>query len=606
MRFSFFLVFVLAWPIIGYGADGPISDAPDHAGVSVAAPDLQPAELIARVPGAAPNQAAAAAIRDGELLLLYLDEESRVTFRSPDDEYHIDDDVPRQGGRHLGLFVLPEGTYATWWQKQERGAKHLYVRRMDRDESGDLEPTMRVNSAEGVLPTYDLTSDGEGRMAIVYHDERVYRYGVYINVSHDAGQTWLEEDVRLDVAPEDGAPFAIEPFIGFAGEQLWVVWRERAGASGPTRLMARVSDDGGLSWNEPEVLDEFDSLFFTSDVFRVVNEQPVILGYHVGRGGFHGHRLADGGWEAIEPLPGTSGEEVNEVSMTTAVAHGDELVVAFTKQRTGRNELNRPFPYTVWAARLDVANGVWLGEPVRLDTGKEPDLTLAWSPALGITDSGVLVAAWEDRRDIRANIYLSRSLDGGVTWSDPVAAIPPGPDALASPRILTEGNEVFLFYDRFPGERRSFRSFDLLTLGADAHLLAHLADATREEIPLADREARLLERIQTLLALREEEDYAATYEFFDPVFRSRTSKEAYTESQGKIRYLESEVLTVAVTGNFGATLVRIKAEVPPVTIEGEEFEMEPREDRASLEWVWMDGDWYVVMSGTAGTRSLRY
>lgn len=558
-------------------------------------------ELISGFTGGAPAQSPAVTLREGIPHLLFQDAASRVVYRSPSATLLADEGVSKTGGGYFGVHDLPEGVFLTWWQKQDDAGKHLYVRRVfeqQRDEDSDaaLGPAIKVNARNGVLPTYRMLSDGDGRLAIIYHDERVPRYGVYINVSLDGGETWMEEDMRLD-GPANRRVLAAEPQLVFSGGRLVATWRESgvAGTDG-TRFMVRRSDPTLREWEEPQEIASFARGFFTSDILVDVDGVLVALGYHLQeKQGLFGFRSLDGGveWEAVAPLPGTEG--LLEVSQTVAKAHDGVVHLAFTWRLDGRNEVGRRHTFRVGAGRFDAQEGAWLGELERLDVDKVPDLPRAWFPALAVTDSGILVAAWEDRREIRPNIYLSRSTDGGESWDAPVTVEPVGSADRRHPVLRTEGDEVALFYQELTGRRQEQRSFHWVRLGTDAELLEQVASA-----PLPGEAAsaeRLTERAIGFWSLRQEGNHAAVYDFLIPSYRSSVTREAFAANQGKIEYLEHELLGADVSGRIGATLSRVKATVPDMRIEGEAFQMEPRDDQVAQEWVWVDGDWFVVLGG---------
>lgn len=571
------------------------------------------AELPVRVVGGGRSGVPGFALRGGVSEFLFEDSEGRVAYLGRGVQQQVDAETVKPGGSHFGVHALPEGTFLTWWQKRDDGGKHLYVRRVSevQGESGPevgFEPVVTVNTGSGVLPTYRVVSNGSGRVAIVYHDERVARYGIYGNVSVDGGRTWRPEDMRIDVSRPRRASFAIEPHAVFSGDRLVVTWRDDgAGEFDGTRYMARVLDTTSMEWAEPAELGRFEGGFFTSDVILEAGGVLLALGAQTwDHTGLTGYRSTDAGatWELLEPLPGTGG--LRDVSQLQAVAHNGVATVLFSWQYDGENEIGRQFNYRIGAGRLDLGTGEWLGEFVRVDEGKMPDLTTSLNPTLVVTESGVLVAAWEDRREIRANAYLSRSHDGGVTWSQPVA-FPLGADARSNPSLIADGDAVHLVVMKLLGDRANVRSMQIADLGPEAQRIAELTEpglppGTEDEVL-----GRLRERAEAFWRLRTEQDFAAAYDFLDPAYRAMVSREVYVRGQGQIRFLDFEIAAVQATGRFGGSLTKMTAAIPRTVLSGEEFELEPREDWVPQEWVWVDDDWHLVFGrASGGGRVLRY
>ena len=570
-------------------------------------PGLEAVELVERIPGMGPDQGATVALVDGEVALLYLDGEQRVSFRRAGDRpVRLDEGpaVARPGGKHLWLYERPEGLFALWWRKQADGGKHLYLRR-SADGGRTFEQAVKLNAAAGVLPTYGLASDGQGRVAVAYHDERAPRYRIFVNVSHDGGKTWLDEDIRVDTAG-NGKAFAVEPQLVFAGGRLVLTWKDRGGDGDRTRLMARASDDGGLTWGQSRSLGEFQG-FFTSDALVSGNGYLFLCGY-VPDQGVTGYLSSDAGssWQEIGALPGTAPPEVSSASQIRAVVLDKSVAIVFSMGLAGRDGYRRTFKPRVMSAVFDPVAGKWKGAPVRLDTGKPHDLTAALNGKIAVTSAGGLVAAWEDYRDIRPNIYVSHSSDGGRSWSASRPIGDPGQALLAFPRLEAEeeGGDVLLFFDRFGDDARSERAFEYAVLEVVEQGIANLPAFT--EVPREAKEKRLRARAEAFWSLRKEGEHAKVFDYFDPGLRSRIERDSFAVSQRRLQYLDYEVKGAQIQGNIAGVLTKVRVEVKPTQIKGQEFEMEPREDLVPMEWVWVGDDWYAVYEGPAETRFLRY
>lgn len=563
---------------------------------------LAQSPLLESIPGSAPDQGAAVVTIEQEPKVLYLNAERRVAFRSDGSEIVLDEGVPalsREGGKHLRLYHRPEGLFATWWQKRVDGAKDLFLRRSI-DRGQHFEPVVKLNTEGGVLPTYLLVSDGDGRVAVAYHDERLPRYRIHVNVSHDAGATWLEQDIRLDSAEQ---PFAIEPQLVFQGERLIATWKERL-PENMTRVVARVSEDGGLNWRPEQELGQFEGHFFTADALRELDGTVLLLGYVPGHG-IIGYHSADGGdhWQALPPVPGTDRHNVAAASQIDTAQQDGYLHTVFTLELHGRDEARRSLSPQVFTARLDAESLTWQGTPQRLDVGRAHNMTSAMNPSIIATEHGVLVASWEDYRDIRPNVYLSWSVDQGESWAEPQPALPPGRYLAAYPRLGVEQDTVHLIYDRFYDDAYRRRgvyhaSFPVRDDGLDLPEFATLSEE--------DKRQRLEQRVTEFWDLRVAGQHEQVYDFFDPGMRGRVERDGFVIGQRRIRFHESELQQAIILDNIAAVVTQGIAEVPSLTIEGEEFEMPPRQDQFAMEWVWIDDDWYVVFEGAAGARFLRY
>lgn len=552
-------------------------------------------------------------IRGGKVETIYLDANGHVAYRGQGLEQRVDAETRKPGGGYFSLKVAPETTLLSWWRKQDEAGKHLYVSRVFELESDgvvstEVGPAVKINSADGVLPEAQVASNDRGWFAVAYHDERVARYGIFLNVSTDRGESWLAEDMRVDTPGSRAATVAIEPKVVFVDDSVVVAWRDDGVENGDgTRYMVRVLDVPTLTWAEPVELARFEQGFFTGDVLVEADGTLLLLGTQLwDRTGLVGYLSSDGGetWQAIDALP--ESKDWIEISWLSVTSHEGVASVAFVWQPEGRDEARRPLKYRVGFANLDLEHGTWLGEHQRLDTESWPDITTSSNPTLIATESGALVAAWEDRREIRVNVYLSRSLDGGETWSAPVAMAPALQSTRDHPKLFVEGKEVFLGYYEVVGGEVPSASWKVVALGPDAQRIEKL---TAPGFMLSDDErlARLEERVDAFWHARAEGNFAAAYDFLDPAYRGVVSRDGYERTQGRLQFEDYEIVAVQVTGRFGGSLTKMTAAIPQARVGGSEFELEPREDDVPHEWVWIDGDWFVVM-GRAGSsgRVLMY
>jgi len=81
-------------------------------------------------------------------------------------------------------------------------------------------------------------------------DRRLPERNIYIQVSHDAGQTWQPEDIRID----DGPFSADERDLHCSGNVLVMIWEDnRDDEAGD--VYGSISVDGGLTWLTPVRVD---------------------------------------------------------------------------------------------------------------------------------------------------------------------------------------------------------------------------------------------------------------------------------------------------------------------------------------------------------------
>jgi len=177
---------------------------------------------------------------------------------------------------------------------------------------------------------------------------------------------WGELPVRIDT-DEWGAARSLEPRLAAGpGGLVRVVWQDHR--SGVDDLRIRASTDGGRSW---EASDR-----------------------RIGGG-------QDGALRSLAAL---------------AAPGGERLIVAWEDLRSGRRDL--------WMVRSSDGGTTW--EPEGRIDSDAPGTGVSYHPQLAAWEDGTLLVAWWDERDGRADVYVRRSADGGVTWTGPERRLDPG------------------------------------------------------------------------------------------------------------------------------------------------------------------------------------
>jgi hypothetical protein len=309
-------------------------------------------------------------------------------------------------------------------------------------EDAEVEPYMAVNPANpsNIIGAWqqDRFSDGGA-------------HGLAVGASMDGGKTWKESTLAMSVCgggdsgnggnyarasdpwvtiSPDGTAYVIS--ISFTGDTF------QAGSVGGV-LVSR-STDGGLHWSDPVTLirdgaaafndkeaitaDPTDSHFVYAvwDRLTVNNHGPAMFA-----------RTTDGGasWDPARAIydPGvnnqTLGNEIVVMPDGTVVDMFVELDGSFTgNNATSTIRVIRSVDHGVtWSAPISVAQSLAVGvaDPNDANTVLR---TGAGIPQMAAGPGSLLAVVWQDARFTsgkRDSIAFSRSHDGGLTWSAPVA-----------------------------------------------------------------------------------------------------------------------------------------------------------------------------------------
>ena len=271
--------------------------------------------------------------------------------------------------------------------------------------------------------------------------------GLVTGVTFDGGRTWTHRQVPFSHCSggnaQNGADFsrATDPWVAFSPDgtvhqSALAVSGTSFTPSGRNAIFASRSTDGGLTWSTPIALIRDSGNFFndketiTADPFDARFVYATWDRLESGAGGpTYFARTIDGGttWETARAIhdPGESSQTIGNL---IRVLPDGTLVNLFTQIDEAPNNTQR--------ASLNVVRsgdrGVTWGEPVRINTlsalgARDPLTDIAIRDGsilaqMAVAPDGGLYVAWQDGRFTQARdaIALSRSTDGGLTWSAPV------------------------------------------------------------------------------------------------------------------------------------------------------------------------------------------
>jgi len=253
--------------------------------------------------------------------------------------------------------------------------------------------------------------------------------------SFDGGLTWTRSALPLTSCT--GGPYAraTDPWVTFAPDgtvhQIALAFTGETLAPGSSdAVYVARSTDGGRTWGAPQVIassgsDAFDDKeTITADPldsrFVYVVWDRLIGG---GNSAMMFARTTDGGasWEPARSLyvPPQGGETIGHL---IRVLPDGTLVDVFMELATTNtiNVMRSTDRGMTWSGPIRVATSAALGAADPQTGAVVRDASIL--PQMAVAPDGSLYVVWQDARftSFRDSIAISRSSDGGVTWSAPV------------------------------------------------------------------------------------------------------------------------------------------------------------------------------------------
>jgi BNR repeat protein len=330
------------------------------------------------------------------------------------------------------LYSGPRGEVLRMWVREgeRRGGGGSVLMAVARPQE-TWENLLEIRPAAGVNPrdpSVAIGSAGELAIAYQWRRENPRTKQIRVALSIDAGKTWTQPATPVDVRGK-----AFEPQIAWGpGKSLVVVWSDERRADRVFDIYARRSPDGGVTWDPEQRLSEIPR-HLPNNLYarpRLLGDGQgrfwvVWVGLRAGRSTLYLNRSTDGGrtWTEAVPLSGESrsvfGQSLHRV--------GERMLLVWQDTRAEHDRIY---------AATSVDAGVTWTPPARVDHIPADASANASESSVLLGSDGEVLVSWQDGRNGRDDIFVSRSTDWGRTW--------PGPD------VRIDRDEPGTAFSRYP------------------------------------------------------------------------------------------------------------------------------------------------------------
>ena len=272
------------------------------------------------------------------------------------------------GSRNYPSLAIVGGTAVVLTSVVENHSPDLHVSRSS-DGGSTWQADVRVDSDpyRGEQIESSLTLGPSGELVAAWKDSRGAGTDIYVATSVDAGSTWSSPDVRVNSG--NASAWQFDPAVAVdALGGINVVWSDSR--DGDSDIYFARSSDGGLSWTSPDVR---------------INDAAHATGFYP----------------------------------SIALSSSGTILVAWAGESADplRNDQD------IYVARSTDEGATW-NAPASVTTGPAAQASAFW-PSLAAGPNGSLLIAWSDYRDGPMHVFAARSLDDGITWTDPNVRVSP-------------------------------------------------------------------------------------------------------------------------------------------------------------------------------------
>ncbi len=351
--------------------------------------------------------------------------------------------------------------------------------------------TVYVNSE--VEPSIAVNPTNANNIVAVYQQDRWSNggaHGLVTTVSHDGGATWIRTFAHFSSCSggtaANGGNYdrASDPWVSFS--PIGDVYQIALSASADlltSAILVSKSSDGGDTWSEPVTLISETTAFHFNDK-ESITADPTNANYvyavwdrsrkpgenanfnQLHSFAFRGDVMfsrttnAGGSWSAPRSLLPTNANLFTIGNQIAVLPNGTLVDVFELGKGSGIQPSQNPFTESLirstdkgvtWSRVIDISTDQSVpvldpdtGQAVRAGEGL---------PDVAVSPNGTLYVVWSDGRfssGAHSDIALSRSTDGGLSWSAPVKVnLTPNSTAAFTPsvHVAADGTVAVTYYD---------------------------------------------------------------------------------------------------------------------------------------------------------------
>lgn len=256
------------------------------------------------------------------------------------------------------------------------------------------------------------------------------------------------------------------------------------------------------------------------------------------------------------------------------------ILIVFSGEERGK------FKQRIYTAVSEDGGKNW--DVQRIDS-KEFDNTKSWLPRMAV-DGDKVVVVWEDSRNIRSGIWAKISTDRGKSWFKKDILISDCKLYAFRPRISFTKGTFYITWHQFKDDEKKIAYLVLVRKGWNE--LVETATKKEEGLSLDEKKSLLKKRVEAYWEGMTKKDMKTTYEIHDPFYRARIPYEYYVSHRGPMVYLAYSIEDMKIQGNIATVKIKVKYEVPKITILGKDTYMPPKEITAEDTYLFLDSTWY--------------
>lgn len=345
----------------------------------------------------------------GDLWTAYYDASRRINVRNVNTGKElVMKDGAEQSSRGFAFTVQGEHIYVVWREKLSGSNKKLYLRASHDGGKTLSDPILLDDSTTEALSRIKIGANSRGDVFVTWLSEKrteTSDYSICAVSSNDFGKTF-SKPVNLTA----GYTHSIYPTILVDEENAYSFSYSEKNKK--QYMIFTRTTDRGKTWSGPSEIKEIGVVTLFIEPVKVGKRLHVFWFNSYGNEGVpvtEGAYSDDEGrtWKCTA-FEDTKGFDVGSLKVSSDP--DGHIYLAFAgrwddKQKSKVYVIASDDNGTTWGKAVSVRHYPY-------------DLTTAMNPVITASDNAGVVVVWEDYRNIRSNLYMQYSKDGGKTWQE--------------------------------------------------------------------------------------------------------------------------------------------------------------------------------------------
>ena len=343
---------------------------------------------------------------------------------------------------------------------------------------------------------------------------------------------------------------------------------------------------------ESRVLKESGGVSFIEAVKVIDRPMLIYKSYHANKFGLEGFIKSEGLWEQFSIK---DAQDMDVARINAYVWSDGRILIVYSGEERDK------FKQRIYAAVSEDKGRNW---SVKRIDDKEFDNTRSWLPRIAVEGDKVMVV-WEDARDIRSEVMMKLSRDRGKTWLKNNTPLSNPKHYSFRPRISFAEGTFYIAWHQFRDDEKKTADMAFMRISWDDAV--GMNSQKPDGITNEKKEALLRGRVNAYWKGMVEKDLNVTYAIHDPFFRARMPFDYYSAHRGPMVYHSYSMESSRIEGNIAYVRVKVRYEVPKLTILGKDTAIPPKEIMTEDTYLFIDGMWYrQFVDAMSGGSAIEY